>query len=387
MNRTRCIAAAIVVAVAATGSRPAGDPPPLRPQMESIFEALSTALNLSLYDSPFRGDQERAMITDALELLADSAAALEIHAPGYEYLERSLARDAREAALRYRQGREEGATFLLTRLTASCMGCHTRLPADQSYDLGHEFVRRARIESLPPLRRARLLVAVREFEPAMDVYEDYFRSGEVLPQEMAADGSLPAYLTLALRVLDEDRRARKTLERLSGRDDCTPLMSRRIAQWVGAIRRFDAGVADRTPVATARRLIHEAGAADHPGTPARDGDGLAGLVLASRCLLRYLDAHRDDAGLPEVYYLLGVCESGIAVSPWVSETEFYLEAAVRADPSSAFAGRAVDFLESYVREQYMGSGGVMVPEDVRARIEGLRRLLVPSPPPDPARSR
>jgi hypothetical protein len=344
--------------------------------MDTIFGALSTALNLSLFDTPFESEENRAMITEALGVLAGNAAALDMHAgelgPGYGHLQRSLARDAQEAAIRYRQGRYQGARFLLTQLTSSCVGCHTKLPSQRPFDLGRRFVDRARIEDLRPEQRARLLVAVRQFESALDVYEERFRSERVLPHELAASGELAQYLTIALRVLDDERRAIRALERLRRRGEVTTFMASQLAQWIQATEEFDAEGARHARVATARRLIHQANQKNaFPG----DRHGLVHFILASRCLFRHLDEHRDDADLPEVYYLLGVCDSHISRSAWVSEADFYLESAVRADPSSPFAARAVDFLEAYVSEQYRGSGGVMVPDEIRARLDELRAMV------------
>jgi hypothetical protein len=343
--------------------------------MDRLFGALSTALNLTLYDPPFESDESRAMISEALEALAEGSEALEEHdqlGPAYGHLKRSLARDAREAELRFRQGRYQGVRFLLTQLTSSCVACHTKLPGEGQFDLGERFVERARIKSLPTEQRARLLVAVRQFEAAMEVYEERFHSERVMPHEFLASGELSDYLEIALRVLDDGRRAQRTLEYLGARDDVNAFMASELARWIAVIDTFDADAARETRMATARRLIHEA---NRLNAFPLDRHGLVHFILASRCLLRHLDAHPDDVDPAEAYYLLGVCEAHISRSAWVSETEFYLESAVRADPASPFASLAVDFLDAYVEEQYRGSGGVMVPDDVRERIDSLRTMV------------
>jgi hypothetical protein len=79
--------------------------------------------------------------------------------------------------------------------------------------------------------------------------------------------------------------------------------------------------------------------------------------------------------LAEAYYLLGVAESYISRTLWISETEFFLETAIRLAPTSGPALQAYAFLEEYVLAQHMGSSGLHLPADVRARLEELRRLV------------
>jgi hypothetical protein len=79
--------------------------------------------------------------------------------------------------------------------------------------------------------------------------------------------------------------------------------------------------------------------------------------------------------LAEAYYLLGVAESYISRSLWVSETAFFLETAIHLAPKSVHARQAYAFLEQYVLAGYTGSAGLHLPADVRVHLAELRRLL------------
>jgi hypothetical protein len=367
--------AAAVILLALLAGTASGDRPSTRTQMQTIFGALSTALNLTLYDTPFKDEEHRAMITEALSLLADSAAALEAHdelGPEYSYVRRSLARDAREAVLHYRQEHYAGAGFLLRQLVSNCVSCHDKLPASDNYDLGRAFVDRARIEDIPASQLAQLMVATRQFESALDTYEDLFRSGEHPPRELLANGDVAEYMKVGLRAMDEGDRVCATLRELRYRDDVAVEIASQIVEWVRVISSFERPSGARAELHAARVLIRDA--RNRKGLPG-DYPGLAHFVLASGCLLRYLESHPEGEDLSEALYLLGVCDSHMSRSPWMSETEFYLESAVRADPSSRYAVLAMDFLETWVNEQYSGSGGMVVPEDTRERLGELRSLI------------
>ena len=79
--------------------------------------------------------------------------------------------------------------------------------------------------------------------------------------------------------------------------------------------------------------------------------------------------------LAEAYYLLGVAESFISRTLWMSETEFFLETAIRLAPKSVSARQAYAFLEEYVLIRYT------VPR-VSACRQTYRRASRTSPAPE-----
>ena len=63
---------------------------------------------------------------------------------------------------------------------------------------------------------------------------------------------------------------------------------------------------------------------------------------------------------------LETCETLFrSTTMWVTETPFFLEMAIRPDPSSPMAAKAYDLLNAYMLAAYTGSGGVHLPEEVQ----------------------
>lgn len=369
---TACL---ILLAAAPTATPSQGNRAPTRARMQAIFDALSTAINLSLYDTPFEGPENREMIMEALGVLADNAASLDTHGgemnESLDYARRSLARDANEAILRYRQRQYQGTRFVLDHLLADCVACHNKLPSHGDFDFGAEFVRRTRMQQLPPEQRLRLLVATRQFELALDEYEIRFKSRNEPVRALLSQDTMAGYLKVCLCVVRDYDRAVATLSSLGKRGDADAAARARLNGWIGAIdevRSMDAAGAE---MSVASKLVHEA----RRRFPA-DGLGLVHFVVASGLLQQYLAARPSrPEEIAEAYYLLGVCESHTTGSRWVSGTEFYLETAVRTAPGTPYARLAFDHLESYITSEYTGSAGVLVPEDVTERLEELRRLI------------
>jgi hypothetical protein len=97
--------------------------------------------------------------------------------------------------------------------------------------------------------------------------------------------------------------------------------------------------------------------------------------VASGALLRYVASVPDgDRRAAEAYYWLGVIESRVGRSFWLSQTEPYLEAAIRLAPGDPLAGKAYALLEEFVVGSYTGSSGQHVPPDVKTWLAELARL-------------
>jgi hypothetical protein len=132
----------------------------------------------------------------------------------------------------------------------------------------------------------------------------------------------------------------------------------------GRIDGFEAG----------RRMTQEAEA-----TAAKEGERALTVryQAASGALQRFVaSAPRSNPHTAEAYYWLGVIESRVGRSYWLSETEPYLEAAIRLAPGQPIAKKAYALLEDYVVGGYTGSSGEHVPPDVTAWLAELKRLAM-----------
>ena len=105
-------------------------------------------------------------------------------------------------------------------------------------------------------------------------------------------------------------------------------------------------------------------------------EGLVHWIVASSLLNRYVEGRPERSeDLAEAYWLLGLAEARIGHSPWLSQAEYYLEAAVRSAPASSSAREALAMLEWHLAVEYTGSGGEAIPTDVRANLDALRTLV------------
>jgi tetratricopeptide (TPR) repeat protein len=346
-----------------------------REQMGEIFASMKLLLPLSMNPGQLAAPEHRAAVTRALEALEAHADTLAAHAassdPARRYLGDSLAADARHALARYREGRIDSAAFLIQQATENCIACHTKLPSGQDAPVAQQFVSRSALAALPPEERARMLVATRQFDEALDVFETVFATPGIHPATML--GSLTDYLIVSIRVKDDYDRPIPVLEKFARRQDLWMQLRSDVEQWIADLRTLRPLRQAQPSLATARKLVEEA---NHMDPFPSDHRGLVRYIVASSLLNRFLHGHeRPPAEAGEAWYLLGVTELQTGDSFWLSQADFYLETAIRTAPHAPSGRQAYALLEAETLEGYTGSSGVHVPADVSRRLAELRRLV------------
>lgn len=372
------------VLLGALGCAPTEPPPVELPNTPARMAAIVSALEIAL---PYAQDQEsfaspaaRAELREALDALARNASALELHGgddtPGFRFFSRRLSEDAAETAKRFRAGSTDEARYLLNQTVDDCTGCHVRLPDPREHGIGVPLT--ARLASASPRTRAKLLVATRQFDAALESFEASFADAKTSPSALDFDGAVEDYLVVALRVRSNFARAEKTLASLGARADTPRYLAQLLGSWRAALADL-ARYEQASTLVEAREVLAKADAVRR--YPADRGALVHDLVASSllhRALARGLD-HPDEAA--EASYLLGLAELRNDPSRGLPQAEAYLEAAIRAAPGSDIAREAVAVLEEQTVLGWMGSGGYDMPKDVSDWLAELRAIAGPKPAP------
>ncbi len=348
-----------------------------RAAMREIFDALTAAYVPSLDIQRFQAPESRAEVYEALKVLAKNGEKLAEHGVGldhsYLFLRRAFAFDTEDLLEAYRIGSYESAQFYLRELTQTCFACHSRMPSERSFDFGKQFFEQAETQGLPALDAARLAVASRQFDAALRNYETLFRSTDWDTGEMYAVGAFEDYLIVALRVENDFDRAIKTLEAFRDRPDTPRYLKTYVDGWVQSLREIQAQEIVSDDLGAARELMRQA---QLRSLFPEDPKGLVHFIAVSAHLHRFIASNAEDpVKRAEAYFLLGVAESRITRSYWLSETTFFLENAIRLNPKSPMAKQAYAYLEEDILLGYTGSSGMHVPDDVQEYLQSIRMLM------------
>jgi len=344
--------------------------------MHEFFQALTSVFPWSLEAQQFQGPAQRSRIQGALNLLAQHAEQLDTHGQdvpqSFGFLRRSLARSAHDAAERYAQGEYPQARFLLQGLTENCFACHSRLPNLQPFALGERFLAATNVASLPVPQRLKLEVATRQFATALTTCETLLRSPDIPAADIGLMGVFEDYLKISIRVRNDFPRALAVLTQFLERPDVPAALRDQLLSWVNALTELQSHGPVDDALARARTLIDTG---QHRNRFPADHQGFVHFVVASSLLHRLLTAPpAGTSALAEAYYLLGIAETYLSRTSGLSEAPFFLETAIRLDPTSLIASKAYDVLNTYLLTEYTGSLGTRVPSEVQEHLDEIRRL-------------
>lgn len=348
--------------------------------MHDVAEALSVLLPLSLDSDTFLSAGNRDTVMDNLSKLESSADALADHGIAESLDFRLLAAAFARGAARVREDFEylhpAEARYFLVDLTQHCVACHSRETAGRDFPLSGALNEYLREQPLNEQERARLQVALRQFDDAMTTWEGIISDASREPVDIALDGNLVEYLTVAVRVGNAHERAAKHLEQLSAREATPFYLRRRLQTWIEDLEAAEARGSKVPDMAVARDMFRRA--ETRPGLLWNDAHLVSDLALSAA--LQRLVASKDDdippAQLAETYYMLGVLEARtIGLYSALPSMERYWEAAVRTAPDSPHALEAYALLEEYAATTFTGELPFERTSDMFARLAELRSLI------------
>jgi hypothetical protein len=345
--------------------------------MAQIFSSLTDVLPLSMSNKEFSDPKNRDRILADLRNMRDGTNALVEHTKklegSYGFIAKSMSRDIKDIYTWYDKGALAESRYLLQQVSENCVSCHMKLP-----DSGHaprmdHFFKDVNINKLAPPEKARLQVALRQFDEALGTWEEMFKTWPK-PNELFAMDTLPEYLKVVIRVKKDPKRAIMSLDGLGKRADIPTFMAREVASWKSSLKKLAPELSKSGgELSRANKIVQSARMSmEYP----MDRTALVDFIVASGMLNTYMQNKKISAeNTAQAYYLLGITESLIGRSTWLTQTDYYLEASVRANPKSKTALKALDALEQQILMEYSGSGGTNIPDDVQANLDDLRNLV------------
>jgi hypothetical protein len=345
--------------------------------MSPLFSSLTRVMPLSMSYDEFSSPKNQEKIKADLKIMSDSSAALIEHAKkmhsSYAFIAESMARDTRDILSWYEKGSFQESKYLLHQLSENCISCHAKLK-----DPGHappmeNFFKDVNIAQLSPAEKARLQVALRQFDEALTTWETLIETWP-RPGELIAMDALNEYLKVAIRVKWDAKRPLKTLDKLAARTQLPRFMTKDIHSWRASLVKLGPELDKKSNgVKRGSSIIR---AAQKRMEYPLDRSGLVDFIVASALLNRELSSTKLTPNEEsEALYMLGITETLIGRSAWLTQTDYFMEAAIRISPKSKFAAMAYDALEHHILLEYSGSGGIHVPDDIQRNLETLRKMV------------
>ncbi|MCP5144064.1 MAG: hypothetical protein H6978_04500 [Gammaproteobacteria bacterium] len=320
--------------------------------MHQVYDAISYLLPVSIRDLNQDKPYDTALVNEKLTVLENAADGLVKHASAQEaefaFLARSFDRTIVDLRSAFDQQWPAHAYFAMMDLTQYCAACHSRLPSDSQARFGQILMARIDTDSIERVDLARLYLATRQFDAAMDAYERVLNDPQTDLVEADIDGTLSDYLHTAISVAGEMDRAAAFINKLAARDNLPQYLVSRFSRWRQDFELIKPELAAPADIDAARTLFSRATSA----TLLPYGRDRAVLDFGAANRLRVLLTEQRDS-LPatvraEAYYLLGIItlRSVKARAP-VPDMELLMEAAIRTQPHGSYARPAYAVLEEY----------------------------------------
>ncbi len=355
--------------------------------MHSVFAPMSELLPLSLDSKEFSSPKNKDFILKKMQEVVDGSSALTLHAQtgnkGFTFLASRLQVDARDMLAWYKKNRSDEARTILHNMTENCIACHSQWTSDPTRAPNLNFFEKADLAKLAPVQRAQMFVASRKFDDALTQFETFFNSKDLTPAQVAQSDAFTTYLKVSLRVKKDTARPKATLTKWLKKPKIPAVMRGEIEAWIASLDQIEKekALTSTDPFATGKKLISMG---QQPPDLSLDRSKLVYFIAGSGRLLESIskeDLKQEDKA--EAYYLLGVCESAMGASYWITLSDSYFEAAIRALPESALAQKAFEALKAELSYEEAPSAGTAVnsetdsvlnPENLSHRLDELRLI-------------
>lgn len=331
---------------------------------------------------PYIAAQERFMDPDASDEIADLINALrknfhrvesvpsKYHAlPGFDENLQAVTDLLDDSSRRFSEGKRSYAWWRLRKLPSDCFTCHA------TYKVSSHYSNPAVVdESLDPLNKGRFLLATRQFS---DAQGEFLKALQDPTNTIYYDEALRSLLLIATRIDQNPSEGIATLERALQTTQLPEDDAREVNQWIKELRSWthEKPSASRNTVAFAEQLI-TGGSVSSPTRPQSDVSLLRGTAILHQ-LLEQGTVKKEVR--PQALYLLGFAYTKLPLFFSESWAEMYLERCIKEFPGSLNAKRAFKAYREHIIDDYTGTAGTDIPDEVQLLLEELRKKAFGEP--------
>jgi hypothetical protein len=351
--------AALLVPLPAIGATGSG----LTETMGYLVGEFSVLLSASVAPKPLSTVQ-RERVNTALTEIADQGYLLAAHSGRDElsFMAYSLGEMAGALGLHHRNGNNEDFEQTLDQMLGTCSACHQRTSRGRGSAFASSVLDHQLMQSLAPLRRARVMIATRQFEAAANVLDGLLGASSELE---TLDKAMTLRLELGIRVLPDLHALRTRLAKLEARAEVPSTIQATAQNWNASLRFIqDLRARNNAPLAHAEKM-HDVAQNGH------SAEAIPRLLEISRAShLAIEEPNLDPESRARAYELAAIAEGALEPESPLPMQELYLEQAIRAAPRSATARSAFTQIEQLLAQQFKGNP----PAYVTPHLERLRSL-------------
>lgn len=349
---------------------------------ESVRGGMNSLLAAFRDIQPYLADQERFAdpesrdeVTELLDGLRSNFHKLEnipSHfqpLPGFRENTKAVAEMLDDSSRRFREGKTAYAWWRLRKLPSECFGCHA------TYKVSNHYSNQSAIApSLDPLNRGRFLLATRQFKEAEVAFREVLNDPEY---RFNYDEVLRSLLLVTIRVEGKPNDGIAMFKEILATSKLPEEDAHEVERWIDQLTQWskEATKPRRDPVIFGEKLIHM-GSSSSPTRAQNDVALLRGTAL----IHEQLEAGTVKAAeRPHALYLLGFAYLQLPLFFAEDWAEIYLERCINEFPGSDDAKRSYRAYRDHILDDYTGTAGTTLPDDIKLHLEGLRKKAYGEP--------
>ncbi len=268
-----------------------------------------------------------------------------------------------DASRRFSEGKVSYAWWRLRQLPGSCYACHATYNVKSSYSNEYAVDR-----ELDPLDRGRFLLATRQFDEAKSAFLEVLKDPSYT---FNFDEVLRSLLVVVTRNKQSPAEGAAMFERILASTKLPEENAEDVKRWVKELKSWsrEAAPIQGDPLARGEKMILS-GASTGIDFYQNDVGLLRGTALVQEQL--------DKGAVPQskrsrALYLLGFAYLQMPLFFAESWSEMYLEECIAEFPGTKDAKQAFTLYRDHIIDDYTGTAGTEIPDDVKLHLEELRK--------------
>lgn len=282
--------------------------------------------------------------------------------PGFKENIQTVTEMLDDSSRRFAERKTAYAWWRLRKLPSECFACHTTYKVTSHYSNQSVIA-----PSLDPLNKGRFLLATRQFKEAEVTFREVLKDPAY---RFNYDEVLRSLLLVTTRIQRSPKEGIIMFNDILATSALPEEDAHEVKRWIAQLTAWSKETTrnQRDPVSYGEKLI-TMGSASSPASPPND----VALLRGTAILHEQLEAGTLKAAeRPRALYLLGFAYLQIPMFFAEDWAEIYFERCIDEFPGSDDAKRSYRAYRDHVLDDYTGTGGTSLPDDIKLHLEGLR---------------
>jgi len=325
----------------------------------------------------FTKKENDAVIRDALANLSKNAGKLphssRLSTASFQVTATAMQSHLRELSDAYIAGRKEYARRMLVATMDGCSSCHTQVPGR---NLPQWTYRDNELKG-SDFDKAEFMFTTRHYKESLEKYAAFIKAFGPKDEVLQLETSLRRMLVVYVRIFHDAEGGIKALEPHMNNKLLPRHVRGDIKGWIAGLQDLKKSPAPNPQKATKQEveiyakkaiepLLKKSGARFQPKS-------FVSFLAASGLVMDFINT-RDEV-TPELLHLLARCDAQIAQGFFFSLTDNYLRECIVRFPESPVAKQCFKDFEDSMTNEFTGSRGSDLPDDVQAELKRYKKML------------